>query len=720
MAVSIQDFLLRFKTSGVGDINKASNAVKTLGNDIAAFGNQSGAFSNSINGIIGKLGPMGTAAAVAGGAFVALGLKAIALADELGDISDATGIGAGALNNLKNSLVDAGGKADDFSNLAAKLNQNVGEAAVGGEKAQKAFQQLGVYVTDAGGKVRNTGDILRDAIAKLAAIEDPATRAAMAVDLFGKSANKLDFTKLNAANDFAKDEQVAQLAKYQTAIDNIAKSINDNLLTAFGKLAIAYNNYNNQIDANEKKLNEQGRTTRPFSMGGPSVTMNLPAQGSKLTERAMTEEEKAYVQSLRTAESMQADHNREMSRLKKIGAESGGAGGGFGAVPEATLKAIAESRKRLAASNIESEKNEKLKSANEIQAIEINAQAELRKAANTIYAQERISNSQMDAEYAAKKVEIETKAAGDIAKVRNQLNARIFSEEEAQRQAGAEALAAQQKQFEGAAKTARDRADAFQQTREDLEDQIMLEETLRGMGATQANTQREIAAEIKKRTDAIKELGNIENLTYEDRLKQEERIRADSVTNIELIRKRGEDEVARQQNFMSGWEDAWSAYKDNAMKYSEQAKSSFDNALTGLEDAFVRAVQTGKLSFKDLANSIIADLARIAFKRAVMSIGSAFFGIPIPGMATGGPVMANSPYIVGEKGPELFVPKSAGNIIPNGGSSSGGSSAMGSTMVTYNIQAVDAQSFRSLVARDPSFIYAVTEQGRRSQPTRSR
>jgi hypothetical protein len=38
-----------------------------------------------------------------------------------------------------------------------------------------------------------------------------------------------------------------------------------------------------------------------------------------------------------------------------------------------------------------------------------------------------------------------------------------------------------------------------------------------------------------------------------------------------------------------------------------------------------------------------------------------FFGF----RAQGGPVKANSPYIVGEKGPELFVPKSAGNIVAN-------------------------------------------------------
>jgi hypothetical protein len=39
---------------------------------------------------------------------------------------------------------------------------------------------------------------------------------------------------------------------------------------------------------------------------------------------------------------------------------------------------------------------------------------------------------------------------------------------------------------------------------------------------------------------------------------------------------------------------------------------------------------------------------------------------PSAAMATGGPVKSNTPYLVGEKGPELFVPKSAGNIVNNG------------------------------------------------------
>lgn len=55
--------------------------------------------------------------------------------------------------------------------------------------------------------------------------------------------------------------------------------------------------------------------------------------------------------------------------------------------------------------------------------------------------------------------------------------------------------------------------------------------------------------------------------------------------------------------------------------------------------------------------------------------------------AAGGPVSAGSPYIVGERGPELFVPSNSGGIVPN--HSMGG--------VTVNINAVDAQGVRRLL-----------------------
>jgi hypothetical protein len=85
----------------------------------------------------------------------------------------------------------------------------------------------------------------------------------------------------------------------------------------------------------------------------------------------------------------------------------------------------------------------------------------------------------------------------------------------------------------------------------------------------------------------------------------------------------------------------------------------------------------------------------------------------LPGFANGGSISANQLAMVGERGPELFLPRTAGTVIPN--HMLGGGNV---TNINYTIEAVDASSFRSLVARDPEFIYSVTEAGRRSQPSR--
>jgi hypothetical protein len=80
----------------------------------------------------------------------------------------------------------------------------------------------------------------------------------------------------------------------------------------------------------------------------------------------------------------------------------------------------------------------------------------------------------------------------------------------------------------------------------------------------------------------------------------------------------------------------------------------------------------------------------------------------------------NKVSVVGEDGPELFVPNSVGKIVPNNQLGGSQSVVNNNTAVTYSIQAVDASSFRTLIARDPEFIHNVSEQGRRQLPIRSR
>ena len=117
MATTIEDIVVRIKTVGGESIKQVRGAVTDLKQDIADFSQAGGPLQNTLNGIVGRLGPLGLAAGVAGSAFVALGGHALRLAGDLEDIAGATGISTGKINNFAGSLINAGGKAEDANKI---------------------------------------------------------------------------------------------------------------------------------------------------------------------------------------------------------------------------------------------------------------------------------------------------------------------------------------------------------------------------------------------------------------------------------------------------------------------------------------------------------------------------------------------------------------------------------------------------------------------------
>jgi hypothetical protein len=97
-----------------------------------------------------------------------------------------------------------------------------------------------------------------------------------------------------------------------------------------------------------------------------------------------------------------------------------------------------------------------------------------------------------------------------------------------------------------------------------------------------------------------------------------------------------------------------------------------------LENALLRAVRTGKFGFEDLKRTALAAMAEIAAaairagiqaaggggKGGLLAAGAQLLGtlFGAPGRATGGPVSPGRPYVVGERGPELFVPTASGRV----------------------------------------------------------
>ncbi|NWK98045.1 tail tape measure protein [Sphingobium lactosutens] len=103
-----------------------------------------------------------------------------------------------------------------------------------------------------------------------------------------------------------------------------------------------------------------------------------------------------------------------------------------------------------------------------------------------------------------------------------------------------------------------------------------------------------------------------------------------------------------------------------------------------IEQGLLRAVRTGKFGFEDLkriALSVLNDIAASALRSATGGGSGGLFdlgttvlssALGLPGRATGGPVTPGRAYMVGERGPEVFVPTTSGQVVANGGMSGSG------------------------------------------------
>lgn len=112
----------------------------------------------------------------------------------------------------------------------------------------------------------------------------------------------------------------------------------------------------------------------------------------------------------------------------------------------------------------------------------------------------------------------------------------------------------------------------------------------------------------------------------------------------------------------------------------EKFMSIGENAFSRLVDDAMSGTQTIGQLFRNMVKNILIDLAKVQMaglgRKVVagilgMASGSGSADVPYEysgsGFANGGDPPVGKASLVGERGPELFVPKSAGTIIPNGG-----------------------------------------------------
>jgi hypothetical protein len=149
-----------------------------------------------------------------------------------------------------------------------------------------------------------------------------------------------------------------------------------------------------------------------------------------------------------------------------------------------------------------------------------------------------------------------------------------------------------------------------------------------------------------------------------------------------------EQGMITQQQFNQMLQQAQEAYgvaDAAAAKYSETVDNLSQTLAQGIGSAFgdffnsiIDGTESAKDAFRDMVKSILKQLVQLFIIRPIMNSiqsalggggglfgqGGSLFGLAgIPGRASGGSVMSGQPYMVGEKGRELFIPGQSGKIV---------------------------------------------------------
>ena len=117
---------------------------------------------------------------------------AAAFADNINTLAKQTGLGTKELQEFTymSSIIDV--SVETMSGSMAKLTRNMANAQKGTGDAKKAFEALGITVTNTDGSLRSNQDVFQEAIAALGKMENETQRDAYAMQIFGRSAQDLN------------------------------------------------------------------------------------------------------------------------------------------------------------------------------------------------------------------------------------------------------------------------------------------------------------------------------------------------------------------------------------------------------------------------------------------------------------------------------------------------------------------------------------------------
>ena len=205
---------------------------------------------------------------------------------------------------------------------------------------------------------------------------------------------------------------------------------------------------------------------------------------------------------------------------------------------------------------------------------------------------------------------------------------------------------------------------------------------LLGKGIERRNNLRMIETDLSLKVVQQNELlqaridGNYEEVKLAQEVNEEVQRRLDAGFGImEINRKDIENQLVTNNNLKE--------QAEIVEEIEESYKKMKETIVTDIGEG-IKGLIKGTSTLSDVLNSVADKLLDVGLNLALygnpggsFTKGSGFLGSIF--RASGGPVTGGSPYIVGEKGPELFVPGASGNIVPN--------HEMGGSNVVVNVDA---------------------------------
>lgn len=671
----------------------------------------------------------GAAAIAAGVGLAVLTKSALNNMDALAKQSQMAGVTVESLSALSYAAELSGVSQEDLTKSMVKLTKGMSDAKQGTGEALKGFQALGIDVEKLGG-----ADGALEAIAEqFAGMEDGAGKTALALALFGKAGAAMIPLLNGGADGLRKMNEEAKILGLVISTDTAkaAEQFNDSL-TTLGKITTGL--VNQYTAGMLPALNNitQGFFNAYLQADGMREEVN------KLVSVDMVRWTENIIIGLAHIVDVGALVARVMvaiaSSIKAVATDVTVLFNAINLINPANALSMKQNYDSLV------ESFEDRKTAAQIVSADIQAIFDSNKSLYANIAKDAVENARI--------LKSLPKDDGDLSPTGLRRKAPQMVETD-------KAAIAEAKKMALMLQEARKLSDEYEREREHSLDMLRIKDQLVGLTANERRVQEAVNEVLNATSKKLQEIAdkreaaagrgaNEEVLAEYD--KQIAAVEELGAKYADLARIQETSSIEAQRTFTFGWNQAFSQFAEDATNYATMARDMFDVMTSSMSIAIDNFVDNGKFAFKDFAGSIIKDLIKIELKMQAMQLfrmgfsavtsavgnyqtmygnggfgtGNEFGNQDIGGyLAEGGVASAGTAYVVGERGPEIFMPGRTGVVIPNevafGNNNSGGVTYNGT--VIQNMQAIDTQSGLQFLAKNKMNIYALNQSAGRSMPT---